>query len=270
MENDTAGMAQQVARAAGKPEDEDLMLAMEADTSAYFGRLGNAREFTRRAVDSAERASQRETAATYQASAALREALLGNATVARGRAATALRELRGREVQYGAALALALAGYSAAAQTLADDLAHRFPEDTVVKFNYMPTLHAQLALNRNDAVKAIEALQVAASYELGTPGGGGFMPALYPAYVRGEAFLAAHNSTEAAAEFQKILDHRGVVMNQPIGPLAHLGLARAYALGGNPAMARTAYNDFFMLWKDADRDIPVLRAAKAEYAKLQQ
>jgi ATP/maltotriose-dependent transcriptional regulator MalT len=157
------------------------------------------------------------------------------------------------------------------AQALADDLGKRFPEDTGVQFNYLPTIHAQLALNHSDPVKssgagsskAIEALQAAAPYELGTNGG------LYPVYVRGVAYLAGHQGVEAAAEFQKILDHRGVVGNEPIGALAHLGLARAYALQGDTAKARAAYNDFFTLWKDADPDIPILRAAKSEYAKLQ-
>jgi len=139
----------------------------------------------------------------------------------------------------------------------------------VVQFNYLPTIHAQLALSRNDAPKAIETLQAAAPYELGTEGNGAFTPALHPVYVRGEAYLVAHQGTEAAAEFQKILDQRGVVLNEPIGALARLGLARAYALQGDTTKARTAYEDFFTLWKDADPDIPVLHLAKAEYAKLQ-
>jgi tetratricopeptide (TPR) repeat protein len=181
-------------------------------------------------------------------------------------------------VQYGAALALALAGDAFRAQTLADDLAKRFPEDTVVQFNYLPTTRAQLALNRSDPAKpfgagsskAIEALQGATAYELGNPGTAGFTPALYPVYVRGEAYLAAHRGGEAAAEFQKIRDHRGVAFNEPIGALAHLGLARAYVLQGDLAKARSAYQDFLTLWKDADPDTPILIAAKAEYARLQQ
>jgi eukaryotic-like serine/threonine-protein kinase len=180
-------------------------------------------------------------------------------------------------VKYGAALALALAGDAARAQALADDLAKRFLEDTVVQFNYLPTLHAQLALSRNDpakssgagASKAIEALQAAAPYELGDPTEAFNFVSLYPVYVRGEAYLAGHQETGVAAEFQKILDHRGVVLNEPIGALAHLGLARAYALQGDTAKSRAAYQDFFTLWKDADPEIPILRAAKSEYAKLQ-
>jgi predicted Zn-dependent protease len=241
---------------------EDALLGGEADTAAYSGRLAKARELSRRAVTSAERAEEKENAAGNEAEAALREALFGNAAKARQRAGAALELSTGRDVQFYAALALGFAGDAARAQALADDLAKRFPEDTIVQFNYLPTIHAQLALDRNEASKAIEALRAATPYELGQGGG------LYPVYVRGEAYLAAHKGSEAAAEFQKIFDQRGVVENEPIGALAHLGLARAYALQGDTAKARAAYNDFFALWKEADPDIPILVAAKAEYAKL--
>jgi predicted Zn-dependent protease len=218
---------------------------------------------------SAERAEEKETAALYESDAALREALLGNAAEARQRAAAALSLPRGRDVQYGAALALAFAGDATRAHALANDLVKRWPDDTIVKFNYLPTIRAQLALNRNDASQAIEVLQAVAPYELGLPGTAAFSPGLYPVYVRGEAYLAGHQGSEAAAEFQKILDHRGVVLNEPIGALAHLQLGRAYAMSGDTAKSRTAYQDFFALWKDADPDIPILKQAKAEYAKLQ-
>ena len=246
-----------------------MLLTLEADTAAYSGRLGKARELSRQAVASAQQAGEKEVAASYDAGAALREAVFGHTAEARQRAARALALSAGRDVQYGAALALALAGDAAGAQALADDLAKRFPEDTIVQFTYLPTLHAQLALSRHDSSKAIKALQTATPYELGVPGTGAFTPALYPVYVRGEAYLAGHQGSEAAAEFQKILDHRGVVGNEPIGALAHLGLARAWVLRGDTAKARAAYNDFLTLWKDADSDIPVLIAAKSEYAKLQ-
>jgi eukaryotic-like serine/threonine-protein kinase len=262
LKNDAAGMAQQVAWAAGKPGVEDALLGGEADTAAYSGRLAKARELSRRAVTSAERAEEKENAAGNEAEAALREALLGNAAEARQRAAAALVFSPGRDVQLYAALARAFAGDAARAQALADDLAKRFPEDTVVQFNYLPTVYAQLALNRNNASKAIETLRAAAPYELGAGGG------LYPVYVRGKAYLAENQGGEAATEFQKILDQRGVVGNEPIGALAHLGLARAYDLQGDSAKARAAYNDFFALWKDADPDIPILQQAKAEYSKL--
>jgi serine/threonine protein kinase/Flp pilus assembly protein TadD len=268
LKDDPAGMAQQVAWAEGKPGWEDLLLANEAFTAAYSGRLGTARELSRQAVASAERAEEKEVAASYEVDAARREALFGNAADARRRGAAALWLSTGRDVQYGAALALASAGDAARAQALADDLGKRFPEDTVVQFNYLPTIRAQLALSHGDSSKAIEALQAASPYELGTPANGAFVPALYPVYVRGEAYLAAHRGSEAAAEFQTILDHRSIVTNDPIGALAHLGLGRAYAMQRDTAKARAAYQDFLTLWKDADPDIPILKQAKAECAKL--
>jgi len=150
---------------------------------------------------------------------------------------------------------------------LGDDLAKRFPEDTIVQFNYLPTIRARLALGRNDSSKGIETLQPAAPYDLGV-GGGAFLSALHPVYVRGVAYLAGHQGREAAAEFQKIVDHRGIVQNEPIGALAHLGLGRAYVLSGDTSKAQAAYREFFALWKDADSDIPILNQARAEYAKL--
>jgi len=269
LQGDVGKMTQQVAWSAGKPGVEDQFLYMEADTAAYSGRLAKAREFSRHAVASAERAGEKETAAGFEADAALREAFFGNSGEARQRASAAFGLSTGRDVQYGAALALAMAGDTVGAQAPADNLAKRFPEDTIVQFNYLPTLHAQLALNHNDSSKAIQALQAAASYELGSEGNGAFSFTLHPVYVRGMAFLAGHRGSEAAAEFQKILDHRGVVQNEPIGALAHLQIGRAYASQGDIAKSRAAYNDFLSLWKDADPDIPVLKQAKAEYAKLQ-
>jgi tetratricopeptide (TPR) repeat protein/predicted Ser/Thr protein kinase len=266
LQNDAAEMAQQVAWAAGKSGVEDLLLYAEADTAAYSGRLGKAREFSRRAVISAERAEEKETAASYENDAALREALFGNGTAAHERANAALSLSAGRDVQYGAALALGFAGDAGRAQALADDLGKRFPQDTLVQFNYLPTLRAQIALTRTDASKAIEALQAAAPYELGNVVGNSV---LCPVYVRGEAYLAAHQGSEATAEFQKIINHRGIAVNVPIGALAHLGLARSYAIQDNAAKAKAAYQDFLTLWKDADPDIPILIAAKSEYAKLQ-
>ena len=269
LQNDAAGMAQQVAWAIGKPGVEDRLLAYEADTAAYSGKVTNAREFSRQASSSAERAEKKETAAGYQANAALREALYGNITQSQQHVASALALSTGRDVQYGAAMALALTGNTVRAETLADDLVRRFSEDTILRFNYLPTLHAQLAISRDDNSNAIEVLQAAAPYELGLPTAGGVATSLYPVYVRGEAYLAAHQASEAGVEFQKILDHRGIVFNSPIGALARLGLARAYAMQGENAKAKAAYQDFLVLWKDADPDIPILIAAKAEYAKLQ-
>jgi len=259
---DEAGMAQEVAWAAGKPGVENGFLAEEASTFAYSGQIAKAREFTRQAVVSAERAGEKEVAASYEADAALREALFGNAAEARQRSAAALGVSNGLSVQVEAALALALAGEAAWTQTLADDLDKRFPEDTIVQFNYLPMIHAQLALSRNDSSAAVNALQAAAPYELGSAGG------LYPVYVHGEAYLAAHQASEASAEFQKILDHRGIVLNEPIDALAHLQIGRAYTMQGDSARAKVAYQNFLTLWKDADPDIPILVAAKSEYAKL--
>jgi hypothetical protein len=267
--DDTSEMARQVASATGKANDGELLLALEADTAAYFGHLGKAREFLRQAADSAERAGEKERSAGYYAVSALREALFGNADRGGQQAILAKGRASGRDMDYGLALALAYAGDAGQAQALADDLGKRFPEDTVVQFNYLPTLRAKLALLRSSPQQALDSLQAAAPYELGLPAYSFYnWPNLYPVYVRGEAYLAAHQGNEAAAEFQKILDHRGIVLNEPIGALAHLQLARAYAMRGDAAKARAAYQDFLTLWKDADPDIPILIAAKAEYAKL--
>ena len=180
-----------------------------------------------------------------------------------------MSESAGRDVQFGSALALGFVGDNGRVQAVIDDLAKRFPEDTLVQSNYLPTLRAKLALSRGDTSQAIEILGAAAPYELGLSSSSfSVWTSLYPAFVRGEAYLAAHQGSEAAAEFQKILDHSGIVMIEPIGALAHLGLARAYVLQGDTVKARAAYQDFLALWKDADPDIPVLIAAKSEFAKL--
>jgi len=190
--------------------------------------------------------------------------------VARRGDATALGLSNQREVEYGAAFALALAGDNVGTQTLADHLESRFPEDTSVRFSYLPTLRALNALKRGDPAKSIELLQISATYDLGTQRSTihGLFGALYPIYVRGEAYLALHRGAEAAAEFQKILDHRGIVISDPVGALAHLELGRAYVLLGEKKKAGQAYQDFLTLWKDADSDIPVLKQAQAEYSKL--
>jgi serine/threonine protein kinase/tetratricopeptide (TPR) repeat protein len=259
--NDPAGMAQQVVWATGKPGVEDLMFSFEADVAAYSGQLGKAREFSRRAVLSAQHAEQKETAAGYEASAALRESLNGNPTEARQRAVAALKLSTGRDVQFQSAFALAVIG-DAAAQSLSDDLAKRFPDDTMVQFKQLPTLRAQLALNRKQSSEALESLLPAAPYELGLGGG-----ALSAVYVRGQAYLATHEGNKAAAEFQKIIAKRSLGLNA-IGALAHLGLARANAMQGDTANAKAAYRDFLSLWTDADPNIPIFIAASAEYAKL--
>jgi tetratricopeptide (TPR) repeat protein len=268
LQNDLSGMAQQVVWAAGKPGVEDIFLAVEADTAAYSGQLKKAHESARQAAASARRVGENETAAGYEADASLREALFGNPAEALRRAEAARALSTARDVQFAAALALALSGEVARAQTLATALAKSFPQDTIVKFNYLPAIAGQLALSRHEPAKAIDALQNSSLFELGQPGDATFMPALYTIYVRGEAYRAAHQGREAAVEFQKILDHRGVVVNGPIGVLAHLGLARAYVLLGDTVKSRAAYQNFLTLWKDADPDIPILQHAKTEYSIL--
>ena len=269
LQNDATGMARQVAASADKVGTEDALLGLEAETGGYFGRLKSAREYSRRAMDSAQRAQEKETAALYVALSGVREGFFGNAEEARRRAALALEHSTARDVQYGAALALAYAGDDSRARALTDDLAKRLPEDTLAQFSYLPTLRGKLAVNRGNAAEAIESLRAAAPYELGVATSSAFYwTAMLPVYVRGEAYLTAHQASDAADEFQKILEHRGIVTNEPIGALARLGMARAYAIQGDSAKARAAYQDFFALWKDADSDIPILRQAKAEYDKL--
>jgi eukaryotic-like serine/threonine-protein kinase len=267
---DPAGMARQVADPANNPHYERLLVALEADTAAYYGHLGKARDLSRQAVDSAERTGNQGNATEYSAVSALREALLGVAGAARQQAAVVKTRASGRrDALYAAALALAYAGDTKQAQALTDSLAKRYPEDTSVQVNYLPTLRAKLALLHAKPQQALDILRVAAPYELGVHSLTFYnWPNMYPAYVRGEAYLAAHRGSEAAAEFQKILDHRGIVLNEPIGALAHLQLARAYALQADTSKARAAYQDFLKLWKDADPDIPILQQAKAEYTKL--
>jgi DNA-binding winged helix-turn-helix (wHTH) protein/tetratricopeptide (TPR) repeat protein len=270
LENDAAVMAQQVARSAGQSGAEDPLRGLEADTAAYFGRLRDAREFSRQAMDSAERTEEKEPAATYVALSGLREALFGNAGEARRLVTLALGRSAGRDVQYGAALALGYAGDEERAQALTDNLGERFPEDTMVQFNYLPTLRAKLAVCKGNAPEAIENLRATGLYELAQTNSSTYnWTVMYPVFVRGEAYLVAHRGSEAGREFQKILDHRGIVVNEPIGALAHLGLARAYAMQGDTTKATAAYQDFLTLWKDADADIPIFIEAKVEYAKLQ-
>jgi len=267
-QKDEQEMAKQVAWSAEKPGVEDVLLYYESETAAYSGLLTKARELSRRAVDSAERANKKETVAGYEAEAALREALFGNSEAAKRHAAAALNSSTGRNLKFEVALALGYAGDEAGAERLAADLAKQFPEDTLAQFNCLPTIRAQLAVRRGEPAKAIDDLQPALPYELGEIGNVGLSVTMRPVYLRGEAYLAMHKGRKAAAEFQKIIDNPGVIANHPMGALAHLGLARAEALNGDIVKARAAYDEFFKLWKDADSDIPILKQAKTEYAKL--
>jgi serine/threonine protein kinase/tetratricopeptide (TPR) repeat protein len=269
VKNDAVGMAQQVTWASGKPGIEDVLLGMDADTNAYSGQLRKAEELTHQAVASALHADEKETAATYEAQAGIRQALFGNPATAKQHAAAALAMTDGRDVQFLVAMAYALSGDSAKAQLLIIDFSKRFSEDTLVKFNYLPTLRGQQALLRRDTSKAIAELQLAAPYEAGQATGGNTVSVgYYPVYIRAEAFRLAKQGKEAAGEYQKILDHSGVIINSPFGAMSRLGLGRAYALSGDTAKAKIAYQDFLALWKDADPDIPILKEAKTEYAAL--
>jgi tetratricopeptide (TPR) repeat protein/predicted Ser/Thr protein kinase len=271
LKGDIGGMQREVAAARGKPGVEELISDHQAFALAYSGHRQEATKMLRRASDLAQQTARREKAAGFETRAALWEAFYGDKLAAKPAALAALALAKNREVQYGAALALAIAGDSSQAQTLTNVLESGFPEDTSVKFNYLPTVRAFLALNHGDPAKAIEILQVAVPYELGQPRSTqtGFFGALYPIYARGQAYLAAGQGAAAAREFQKILDHPGIMVGDPIGVLAHLELGRSYAMQGNATKAKAAYQDFLALWKDADPDIPILKQAKAEYAKLQ-
>jgi Flp pilus assembly protein TadD len=267
LQHDASGMQQEAVELTGQPGYEDAMLELQSDTAAYGGEFSKARELTRRAGALAERSDEREAAGGYNAEAAIREALVGNLALAKQDAQAALSLANGRDVQALSAIALGIAGDAEQSAQLAAGLAKRFAEDTVVQFHYLPMIHAAVALQSGDPGRAIDALTAAGPYEFGQTNTS-FIFAFYPVYLRGWAYLSARQSIAATAEFQKILDHPGVVGNQPIGALAHLGLGRAYALAGDSAKAKNAYQDFFALWKDADPDIPILRQAKAEYAKL--
>ena len=264
---DATEMEKQVSWALGKPGAEDLLLSFQSDTEAYYGRLKSARVFTRRAIGSAVRAESKETAAMYQANAALREVELGNVGDARQDVAEALSLSAGRDVRLFAALAYARTGDSARAKAMIAELEKNYPSDTLMKVYWLPTLKGALELSANNPAQALVYLEAALPYELGQP------PQLqvgtmYPVYLRGMAQLALRNAAASAVEFQKFLDHRGIVLNFPLGALAHLQLGRAYEMSGDTAKAKAAYQDFLTLWKDADPDIPILIEAKAEYAKL--
>ncbi|MGB2676732.1 MAG: protein kinase [Candidatus Acidiferrum sp.] len=269
LENDTAEMQRQVAAVNGKP-GEDVLLSFESDTEAFYGRLASARRLSQRAIDSAHGNDSKETAAAWQMNAALREAEFHNTADSRQEIASALAEAPTRDVSVLAALALSRIGDIDRAERMAHGLAERFPLNTAINRYWLPAIYASIEIKRDNPSKALEDLQTTARYELGTPlpqfevGG-----SLYPVYIRGEVYLLLHQGKEAAAEFQKFLDHRGVAVNCPLGALARLQLGRAYALQGDTVRSRAAYQDFFGQWKDADPDIPILIAAKAEYAKLQ-
>lgn len=266
LRGDLAGMQQAAARARQKAGADNWISSKEALALACSGRLRQARIASEFAVNQARLGLQQERAGLWMAQSALREALFGNVAEARKQAEAALDFAKSRDVEIGAAFALALAGDSARSGTLADDLEKRFPEDTSVRFSYVPVIRARRALNQNEPSKAFELLEPARPTELGAPHGN--FGTLYPVYVRGEAYLACNQGAEAAAEFRKILDHRGLVGSDPIGPLARLQLGRALALAGDRSHAQAAYRDLLTLWHEADPNIPVYQQAKTENGKL--
>ena len=270
LKGDLPGMEREVALSKGNPGVEDRMSHSEALVLARSGQLEAARRMARRASDSALQAGQHERAATFEAGVAMWEAFFGNESAARRSAMEALDLSKARDVEYAAAFALALANDLPRSQSLANKLAERFPEDTAVQFNYLPTLRALFALKSGKPSEAIDLLQVALPNELAISPIAfvAFFGSLDSAYIRGEAYLAAHQGPEAAAEFQKILNHRGIVYGDPIGALARLQLAKAFQMSGDTARAKTAYQDLLTLWKEADSDIPILKDAQAEFAKL--
>jgi eukaryotic-like serine/threonine-protein kinase len=264
LQHDATGMETEAAQLMGKPGFEDLILGVEANTAAYAGQFSKSRELVRRASESAQRADEKEAAAGDLAAAGLQEALVGNMSQARQQVQAALALSSGRDVQSISAITLGLAGDAAQATRLSADLAKRYPQDTFVQSLYLPMIRATIALQAGKGDAAIEALAPAAPYDLSSSA-----TVLYSAYFRGQAYLAARQGAPAAAEFQKVLKYRAIEFGDPIGALANLGLARAYVLQGDTAKAKTAYQDFLAIWKDADPDIPILKEAKAEYAKLQ-
>jgi eukaryotic-like serine/threonine-protein kinase len=277
---DNAAMAEQEQWFAGQHDYENLGLSLASDTEAYGGRLSKARQLTKRSVESAFHADRKEAGALWQENAALREAVFGNAAEARRAAADGVKLApMSQGVSAEAALAYAVTGDTARTESIAQDLNKRFPLDTQLQSLWLPTIRAQVALDRKNPAAAIESLQAAVHVELGQISFVTNLSCLYPTYIRGEAYLALGQAKLAAAEFQKIRDHNGIVWNCWTGALAHLGLARSYAFESESSRgedaddarvrAVAAYKDFLTLWEDADPDIPILKEAKAEYAKLQ-
>ncbi|MGA8268272.1 MAG: protein kinase [Candidatus Acidiferrales bacterium] len=267
--NDSHGMAEEGTWFEGHPDLKHEYFALEADTAAYYGHLQKARELTKRATDAADRSDNKESSALWQDNAAFREAVFGSMAEARQAAAAALAHAASsNDAQTESALVFAMAGDSAHAQAVAQALAKRFPLNTQIQSYWLPVIQAELALSQKDPARAIDLLQMPAPMELAPTFSSLNNSCLYPIYIRGEAFLAQKQGSAAAAEFHKILDHRGLVWNCPTGAYAHLGLARAYALAGDAAKAKSAYNDFLTLWKDADPDVPILREAKSESSAL--
>jgi tetratricopeptide (TPR) repeat protein len=269
LEGDAKAMADEVAWSVGQRGFEDEYIEMEAETAAYSGRLDRARGLAERAREMAERNHQKETAAMYSAIAALREVWFGNSAEARKYSTSATALAANHDVEFAAGLVAAYEGDHSNTRAAADRLSKESSQDTFTRSEYLPTIRARLAIGEGKPADALEILKAASQYELGQSTSTNYAwAALAAVYVRGEAYLALRRGPEAAAEFQKIVDHRGIVVNEPIGALAHLQLGRAYALAGDTGEAKAAYQDFLALWQDADEDIPVYKQAKAEFAEL--
>jgi DNA-binding winged helix-turn-helix (wHTH) protein/tetratricopeptide (TPR) repeat protein len=270
LNRDSAEMDRAAALAKGKSGAEDWMIHAQSLVAARSGKLDEAGKLSRSAMGLAQQTGQKERAATYVASTAVWESFFGNADAAERSATEALKLSTGRDVEYSAAFALAQAGDFSQAQSLANDLNKHFPEDTSVQFSYLPTLRGLFALHQKDSSKALEQLEIAIPNETGQTGISffAFFGNLYPAYVRGESYLAANNAPAAIAEFQKILKYRGLVISDPMGAMAQLQLARAYVLGGDKANATLAYQRVLELWKDSDADLPAVKQAREEYRRL--
>jgi len=269
--NDEAAIARVATAAKNMPGSEDMIAGQQASSFAYHGQLERAREMSERSVNLMRQSGRREAAARSESGAALREAFFGNREQAKRLANAALELSNGRDAEYGAAFALGLSEEPNQAEALADDLERRFPEDTSVRFHYVPAVRALVALDRHDAANAIELLKANVPYELGSPQSSfsGFYGVLYPVYVRGLAYLMLHRGNDAATEFRKIPDHPGLVANDPIAALARLQLARAYAQSGDAIRAKAAYTDFRNLWQGADEGLPILKQARLDHAQFQ-
>ena len=268
LKGDDARMGQLIASGEGQTGAESSLMELQADTDAWYGKLKSAGERSEQAMNSAEHHDSKEAAAGYQSAGALREVEFGDPEKGKALAKAAVQLAPNRDVQAMAAVALARAGDTVGAENMATTLDHAFPLDTLVQEYWLPTIRAAVALQHKDPNKAIEVLSVTSAIELGQP-----IPAqnnsfLYPVYLRGEAYLMLHDGNAAAAEFRKFIDHRGVVANNPLGALARLALAHAYAEQGDNAKARAAYQEFLTLWKDADPNIPLYQQAKAKYSAL--
>jgi eukaryotic-like serine/threonine-protein kinase len=268
LKGDRSGMDRALTDAKGKPGIEDWISELEALNLASSGRLRDSREQTRHAIEVLERAGEKGNVAIHKAALAIREALFGNMPAAKQNASAALDLSKDRDTGFGAAFALALTGDSSRSQTVAEDLEKRFPEDTRVRFSYLPSIRALIALNGGDAQKAIDILRIAIPYDRAIAGTM-FYGVFYPAYVRGLAYLLAHKGAEAAAEFQKILDSPGVVLGDPVGAFARFQIGKAYSLSGDKSKGKTAMQDFLKRWNGADPDSSILKQAKLELALME-